>query len=231
MENEAENSCSHDLGSVEKNIHRTLRKCKERLEEKLQDLWSHTEKVEHANYMSRMKRMRGVMEEFEALLSEARVCYERSIRPALKRTEDVDSVLERNGAVEAARDGTVIFFRRDQYKSGSNILPNPSRLTLDYSSTATFEGIRKAEILGSVRSSSRIVRVMVLCLGGVGKTDALRGLADEEGFKKRFPDVALFMQFGNDSVLSDIINGIAACVEETGEKRLSRVIKVLVTLE
>ncbi|PXF42703.1 Vegetative incompatibility protein HET-E-1 [Gracilariopsis chorda] len=210
--NEAENSRLHDIDSVDNTIHRRLGEFKERLEARLEDLRSRTEQVEEANWMSRVKRMRRVMEECQALVTEAREYYETSVRPALERTEDVDS-------------------GRDRYIVGSNVPPNPPRLTLDYSSTVTCEGSLKAEILSCVQSSSRIVGVMASGLGGVGKTCALRGLADEKGIQDVFPDGILFIQLGNDSVLPDIIKGIAECVKQTGGRRLCRTIQGAKTVE
>lgn len=72
-----------------------------------------------------------------------------------------------------------------EYKSASNVRPNPPHLTLDYNSTDTCEGQLKAAILDQL--GTRIIGVIATGQGGTGKTRALRGLATDEDMKTAFP--------------------------------------------
>lgn len=107
----------------------------------------------------------------------------------------------------------------ETYTTVFSVPRNPPRLTLDYNTKCTYEGMLKDAILDG--STSGIVAVLASGLGGVGKTCALRGLAMDSEIKTRFPEGILYMQLGNDSRPSDIVNGIADAVMETGGRRLA----------
>lgn len=91
-----------------------------------------------------------------------------------------------------------------------NVPPNPPRLTLDYATTETNEGKLKAEIISSLKGGSLSVGAGALGLGGVGKTCALRGLADDKQIMETVLGGILYIQLGNDSHLSDVLSGMGS---------------------
>ncbi|PXF42698.1 Vegetative incompatibility protein HET-E-1 [Gracilariopsis chorda] len=209
--NKTENNRWHDIYSFDTVIKQRIGEYKERLEANLQDLKSLTERVEHALYIGRVKRMQRVLEDYDAFITEVREYYESIVRLAL--------------GMEGERATDVNSLDRDQYVACSNVPPNPPRLTLDYNNPDTNEGTLKAAIESSVHSTSRIDIVMVFGMGGVGKTCALRGLAYDVNIGMAFPDGILYIQLGNDSIISNIIAGIAECVEDTGGTQFCRRIR------
>lgn len=107
----------------------------------------------------------------------------------------------------------------------NHVPPNPPRLTLDYSSKITPEGKLKSAILA--RTEKRLIAFMASGQGGVGKTCALRGLAEDNDIKAKFLGGIFYIQLGNDSKTSDIIEGLAAIIRHTGGIQLSQNIKAL----
>eukprot|EP00178_Gracilaria_changii_P023026 TRINITY_DN68_c0_g1_i11.p1 TRINITY_DN68_c0_g1~~TRINITY_DN68_c0_g1_i11.p1 ORF type:complete len:1153 (+),score=198.74 TRINITY_DN68_c0_g1_i11:2850-6308(+) len=114
---------------------------------------------------------------------------------------------------------------QDQYTSCNTVPSNPPRLTLNYDSQTTYEGKLRAAILGA--SESRIVAVLATGKGGVGKTCALKGLAEDNEIKREFGGGILYMELGNDATLRDVVHGIANIVKRTGGAKLSKLIRTM----
>lgn len=110
------------------------------------------------------------------------------------------------------------------YVPDNNVPPNPPRLTLDYSSSLTCEGRLKAAVLDT--DDTKVIQVVAHGMGGVGKTCALQGLAQDIDVKQRFPGGLLHIQLGNDATLSTLIRGIATLVQRTGNRSLAQKLKV-----
>lgn len=225
----------HDIDSCNHNIKGRLREFRKKLENNRDKLHALENQIERAKFWKiwiRVRKIRTIMEECRTAVIDFRKYYDTSVRPALERTEEEKPTKTRTNRETAhQRTANATISDTDAYVAYRNVPPNPPRLTLDYSTEATYEGKLKAEILSSFQNSSRIVGVVAVGLGGVGKTCALRGLAGDPQVKETFPDGILYIQLGNDSKLTDVITGIANSVERTGGKRLSRTIRVMETVE
>lgn len=227
----------HDVDSENRNIKRRLEEYKRRLHDGRNELQSLQSSVEGSHFFtSRVRRHRQLMDKCSEVVHSYRQFYSSVVRPARERKTDIEG--DRKASRTNANEGLaqqkyvdVTTCDTDSYVARRVVPPNPPRLTLSYSTTDTYEGKLKAEILGSLQGKNRIVGVVALGLGGVGKTCALRGLADDKQIRETFPDGILFIQLGNDSQLYDVISGIAKCVDRTGGKRLSRTIRRLQTVQ
>ena len=60
----------------------------------------------------------------------------------------------------------------------------------------------------------RVVGIVASGKGGVGKTCALRGLAEDAEIKDRFGGGTLYIQLGSDATINDIISGVASIGSE-----------------
>lgn len=176
-------------------------------EETLQSL---REAVLDAKFMNRVKRTEKVLKECEADSEKIMGFLSTQVVPVLREREQ-----------ESQYDYV--------YEADNNVPPNPPRLTLDYSTVLTCEGQLKAAVLKE--DGSRVVGVVALGMGGVGKTCALRGLAEEEDIKQRFPGGLYFIQVGKDATLSTVIHGVATAVERTGNPSLGERLKGETTLQ
>lgn len=117
----------------------------------------------------------------------------------------------------------------DIYRRKNTVPPNPPRLTLDYSTLKTCEGRLKAAILHD--SASNIVEVIAEGMGGVGKTCALQGLAEQPDVQNRFHDGLLFIKLGNHATRTTVMKAIVNIVRATGGKHLAKELDALTTLE
>ncbi|PXF44228.1 Vegetative incompatibility protein HET-E-1 [Gracilariopsis chorda] len=182
--------------------HERLGLFKEELEEDRNALESLEEFISKANRWRRVRRMESVLDDCEARSKELFQFLNDKISPMLTRQPP----------------------QPDEYTARRNSVPrNPPRLILDYSTSDTCEGKLKDAVL--CLGESQVVAVLACGQGGVGKTCALRGLADETEVKNVFPGELLYIQLGNDATMKSTVEGIATVVDKTGGKQLAKNIR------
>lgn len=161
--------------------------------------------INKAGVMTRVWRVNNILENCGKDIAEFHSFLTGTVIPLLRESDPSDQSVS------------------EQYVPGSNVPPNPPRLTFDYNTKETCEGRLKAAILEG--SSSGVVGIVASGLGGVGKTCALRGLAKDTDIRERFADGIFYIQLGNDVRISDVVNGLADAVETTGGNQLSRKVR------
>lgn len=155
-------------------------------------------KIRDAGAMSLVSTVNNILQECQKRVSDFRTFLNETVVPLLREGELTDQKVS------------------ETYATRSNVPPNPPRMTLDYTTEETCEGRLKAAILEG--TSSGVVGIVASGPGGVGKTCALRGLANDSEIRKRFKNGILYMSLGNDSRLSGIVSELACAVDVTGEQ-------------
>eukprot|EP00178_Gracilaria_changii_P002243 TRINITY_DN13325_c0_g1_i1.p1 TRINITY_DN13325_c0_g1~~TRINITY_DN13325_c0_g1_i1.p1 ORF type:complete len:1137 (-),score=180.46 TRINITY_DN13325_c0_g1_i1:3414-6824(-) len=112
---------------------------------------------------------------------------------------------------------------QETYTPCVTVPSNPPKLTLEYGSSITYEGRLRAAVLRKI--GSRKAPVVAIGQGGVGKTCALRGLAEDAEIKRVFSGGILYIELGNDATLPNIVESIAHIVDCTGGTNLANVIR------
>lgn len=208
---EQQNTFDTDIPLRDEYLQSRLRIMKTRLQTNTETLQTLKDQVQKAGATSRVRRADAILTECEKVVEDFFSFVTETVIPALK-----DNLPSDGNASES-------------YAPTSNVPPNPPRLTLDYETTGTCEGKLRASVL---RASNRgMVSVAAFGLGGVGKTCALRGLASDELIKQTFHDGIFYISLGNDSRVSDVINGIARAVARTGGNQLSKTVKAVKTVQ
>lgn len=90
---------------------------------------------------------------------------------------------------------------------------NEPDVLLDFESD-TFEGRLWKQVFSKNANGS--VCIVVRGMGGVGKTTAVCGIANDERARYRFPGGVMFVQIGEQGTCADLIQGIALLVEHSG---------------
>lgn len=178
---------------------RSLKRCEDNLKKNLDKLTALETDVQEASFRNRVRRMKDVLQCCQEDITQFRSFLREEVMPSL---------------AEEAHSAPA-----DTFTQATNVPTNPPRLILDYSTTNTAEGQLKAAVQDDTRG--RIVSVIAVGQGGVGKACALRGLAEGVDINGRFGSI-LYIQLNENASVSTIVSGIAKVVERTGGKRLSR---------
>lgn len=185
----------HELDPIDS---RRLSRFKDKLQRNLEMLQALRPDVEGARFQDRVKRMGQDLQYCEEGITKFR--------------EFLSEVRTRLVCAEATS------VSEDRFTSTIYVPSNPPRLTLDYNSLTTRESQLKAAVLDE--SSGRIVSVIAAGQGGVGKTCALRGLAEDNDIRNRFSSI-LYIQLSDKATRSTIVSGIAGVVAKSGGKQLA----------
>ena len=238
-------SLKDELSSAEQKINW----CSETLESYCKAISTESLKFEVIDHQGIMRSVQGVVESVDQLdkklLQRPRFFREfsRAKKTARIITQLVEIVRDMNNRLDTLKDKLKeIAEQHDFFRPDFSSVPKlRTPVYLDFSTGSTIEGKLKAEVLKNTSQSASTLRnqyghgkavVGVSGMGGIGKTTAVLGLAQDADVREKFSEGGIyFLVVGKDATPDKLVANLKAIVRGSGGKRLSEEIDCAGSLE
>ena len=224
-----------DLSSVEQKVDL----CSETLQNYSQAIATETFKFELIDIRDMVRTLRDVDESVkkveEALQRRRRNPFSEAFRKANRTAQDISEQVQvvRNISVrlnEMNEKLRAVATRNDVFRADFSSVPKfRMPVCLDFTTTNTMEGQVKAKLLERLQHSSPDTQdvhahvtavVGVSGMGGVGKTTALIGVAQDVDVRREFSDGGIhFLVVGKDASAGNLVASLKDMVRRSGGKR------------